>query len=312
MLNDVRGQSEGVRVLQRVVEGHLKSPLLLVGTEGVGRKYSVIEAARQSFCKGDPASPHSKRIDEGVHPDLVIVQPPDDKELGVDAIRAVVSQAETFPSLVPARYVVIERADKMTTPAANALLKTLEEQPPTTRFFLLAESPDFVLPTIRSRCGLVRYRPLPEKFVVEYVKDLTDDPTKALVCCRLGEGSVGLAYQFLASGRLTLRNKMVSLLELGLAGDFSSLFSRIDEIENDLQRGLHFLSHLLCDIIMLPHAPDRITNLDIAEKLGGLGTRLGEGRTEDLLSGLNELRGWARGKTLPFHTKTYLASVFSR
>lgn len=312
MLSDVRGQSEGVRVLRRVVQGHLKSPLLLVGAEGVGRRFSVIEAAREAFCKGDPASPHNKRINEGCHPDLVIVKPDDGKDLGVDAIRAVVDQAQTFPSTVSARYVLIEQSDTMTVPAANALLKTLEEQPPTTRFFLSAESPDRVLPTIRSRCGLVRYRPLPEDFVVEYIKDLTDNPTKALVCARLGEGSVGLAYQILASGRLVLRNKMLNLLEFGLTKEFSSLFSLIDEVENDLERGLHFLNHLLCDLVMLPHAPTHITNLDVVEKLDSLRTRLGEERIEGLLAGYNVLRDRMRGRILlPFHTKTFLVSVFS-
>jgi len=312
MLSDVRGQTEGVRVLRRVVEGRLKSPLLLVGTKGVGRRFSVIEAAREAFSKGDPDSPHSKRIDEGVHPDLVTVRPPDGKDLGVDAIRAVVELSETFPSTVPSRYVVIDGADAMTTPAANALLKTLEEQPVTTRFFLLTESVDRILPTIRSRCGLVRYRPLPEKFVVEYISGLTEDPTKALVCARLGEGSVGLAYQFLASGRLTLRNKMLGMLEAGISKDFSSLFSLVDEIEDDLERGLRFLDHLLTDIVMLPHTPDRISNVDIADQLGRLRTRLGEAVVERLLSGLRDLQGHMRGHILlPFHTKSYLATAFS-
>jgi len=159
---------------------------------------------------------------------------------------------------------------------------------------------------------MVRYRPLPEDFVVQHIQKLTDNPTKALVAARLGEGSVGLAYQYLASGRLTLRNKMVSLLETGLSGDFSSLFSAVDGIENDLHHGLHFLSHLLCDIVMLPHSPDRISNLDIADKLGSLGSRLGSSRIEKLLSGLEELRRQADSNVLlPFHTKSFLVNAFS-
>lgn len=310
MLSDVQGQTEGVRILQRVVEGHLRSPLLLVGPEGVGRRFSVVEAAKDAFSKGKPNSPHCKRIREGTHPDLVIVQPQDNKDLGIDAIREVASRALSFPSIVSVRYVIIEKAETMTVHASNALLKTLEEQPPTTRFFLLSDAPDRILPTIRSRCGMVRYRPLSEEFVVDYIQSLTDDPTKALVCARLSEGSVGLAYQFLASGRLSLRNKMLRLLEFGLAGDFSSLFSVVDEIENDLERGLHFLSHLLCDLTMLHHAPDRISNLDIAEELGDFRTRLGEQRLEKLLTGLQELRGRRGNIQLPFHTKTYIVSAF--
>lgn len=311
MLSDVRGQDEGVHILRRVVEGHLKSPLLLVGLEGIGRRFSVVEAAREAFSKGNPNSPHSKRINEGLHPDLILVQPLDDKDMSVDTIRELMEKVSNFPSLVSTRYIIIEKAEAMTVPAANALLKTLEEQPPTSRFFLLSEYPDRILPTIRSRCGMVRYRPLPEDFIVEHVRNLTDNPIKALVAARLGEGSVGLAYQFLASGRLTLRNKMVNLLEAGLSGDFSSLFSIVDEAESDLERGLRFLNHLLCDLVMLPHTPDRISNLDLADKLSGLRVRLGEDRIEGLLLGLGDLQAHMNGKMLlPFQVKSFLTTSF--
>ncbi len=111
---------------------------------------------------------------------------------------------------------------------------------------------------------------------------------------------------------LTLRNKIVNLLEAGLAGDFSSIFSAIDAVENDLPSGLHFLSHILCDLVMLPHTPDHITNLDIAEKLGSLRSRLGAARIEKLLSGLEELRKREDSNVLlPFHTKSFLVNAFS-
>ena len=84
------------------------------------------------------------------------------------------------------------------------------------------------------------------------------------------------------------------------------------QVENDLERGLRFLDHLLTDIVMLPYAPDRITNLDIADKLGRLGTQLGEGRLNRLLFGLRDLQSLLRSNIqLPFHVKTYLISVFT-
>lgn len=312
MLSEVQGQSEGVQVLRRVVEGRIRTPLLLVGPEGVGRRFSVVEAAREAFSKGDEKSPHSKRISQGIHPDLVVFRPPDGKDFGVDAMREVAQLAESYPSTVPVRYVVIDSADSMTIPAANALLKTLEEQPPTTRFFLLVGSPEAVLPTIRSRCGVVRYKPLPEDFVVKYVSALTDNPAKALVCTRLGEGSVGLAYQFLASGRLTLRNKVVRMLEACVEKDFSSAFSLVDEVEGDLDYGLRFLDHVLTDIAMLPHAPDKISNVDIPEKILSLKDRMGS-KTSELVLGFRGLQGKMRSNALlPFHLKTLFASTFSR
>lgn len=312
MLSTVQGQTEGVRFLRRVVEGHVTTPLLLVGAKGTGRRFSVIEAAKEAFSQGDPESIHCVQIAKGIHPDLVVVQPEDGKAIGVDAARAVVEQARSFPSMVPFRYVVIDGVDNMTIAAANVLLKTLEEQPPTTRFFLLAETASAVLPTIRSRCGVVRYRPLPEKLIVEFLREHTDDDAKALVCCRLAEGSVGRAYQYLASGRLSLRNKVLSLLRIGLTRDVSSLFSAIDEIESDLDRGLHFLDHLLRDLLMLPHAPSHLTNVDIVDQLSGLRAQIGEARLDALLRGIRQVRDRSVAKIiLPFHVKACFLAAFS-
>jgi len=312
MLSAVQGQSEGVRFLRRVIEGHVTTPLLLVGADGTGRRFSVIEAAKEAFSKGDPESIHCVQIAKGMHPDLVVVQPEDDKDIGVEAMRAVVEQAGSFPSMVSARYVIIDGADAMTTAAANVLLKTLEEPPPTSRFFLLAETASAVLPTIRSRCGVVRYRPLPEKFILDYLREHTDDDAKALVCCRLAEGSVGRAYQYLASGRLSLRNKVLSLLKVGLSQDVSSLFSSIDEIESDLDRGLRFLDHLLRDLLMLPHDPSHITNVDIVDQLDALRVQIGEVRLSALLRESRQVRERTRSKIiLPFHVKTCFLAAFS-
>lgn len=214
MLSNVQGQDEGVRFLRRVVDGALSDPLLLVGTEGVGRRYSVHEAAKEAFCGGEEDDCfHCVQIDRGAHPDFVEIRPQDGKEIGVDAIRSVVNQAYSFPVTAKLRFFLIDGVDRMTPAAANALLKTLEEPPRMGRFFLLAEESSRVLATIRSRCGLVRYRPLAEDFVVASLARFEKDGTKALVYARLAEGSLGRAVQLRGSGRLTLRDQVLSILQ---------------------------------------------------------------------------------------------------
>ena len=311
MLSAVQGQTEGTRFLERVIGGHLTSPLLLVGDEGTGRRFSVVESAKEAFSNGDPESPHCLQIDEGVHPDLVTVSA-GDKAIGVDTIRAVVDEASAFPAYVSARYVIIDGVDTMTLPAADALLKTLEDPPHTTRFFLLAQVLENVTPTIRSRCGLVRFRPLSDAFIVEHLKEIEEDPAKALVYARLSGGSVGRATQFQLSGRLALRNKMLTLLRVGLNGDLLSLFAVVEDLDADLALGLDFLDHILRDLVMLPHTPNRLTNLDAAEELGALRQQLGGQRVDQLVEGLRRLRGRMQAKiTLAFHVKTFLASAFT-
>src|SRR5690606_13632128 len=147
------------------------------------------------------------------------------------------------PAQAPYKYLVIDGADRMTSAAANALLKTLEEAPSEVRFFLLAEDETKVLPTIRSRCALVRFQPLSEEFILHTLQQHTDDSTKALVYCRLAEGSVGRAVKFLGSGRLMLRDQMLTLFKIGSTGNIQQLFSAIDSVDEDLLQGLRFGEH---------------------------------------------------------------------
>lgn len=314
MLSEVREQTEGIRFLRRVVEGHLTTPLLFVGTEGVGRRFSVTEAAKEAFSGGASESIHCVQINQGAHPDFVLVQPEGDKDISVDTIRQVVEQAYSFPAMVPSRYVVIDGADRMTIAAANALLKTLEEPPKTTRFFLLAQSAESVIPTIRSRCGLVRFRPLSESFIVKHLEPIEKDPTIALVYARLAEGSVGRAVQFRLTNRLGLRDRMLALLKTCLGRDLSSLFSAVTTIDRkDLSTCLQFLEHLLHDLIMIDYDPALISNLDCADEVRSLSTRIGVRRSTQLIEGLRLVRSRARRAklNLPFHIQTLLANTFS-
>lgn len=317
MLSAVQEQDEGVRVLRRIVEGTWTSPVLLVGPEGVGRRFSVGEAAREAFAGGDPQNIHHVQLDRGVHPDYTVIR--SDRDIGIDQVREILETASFIPMMAPRRYVVVDGADSMTPAAANAFLKTLEEPHESTQFFLLAENLLGILPTIRSRCGVVRYRPLSEGLIIRHLMEHTEDGTKALVYARLSEGSVGRAIQFLASGKIALRDSMVTLLEKALTGDLASLFAGVNAITGagakgptDLRLGLRFLDHVLHDLVMIAHDPARLTNLDISDSIARLRARISDRTLGNLVQGIKEIR--RRQDTpinLGFHVKTYLATAFS-
>ena len=313
MLNLVREQPEGVQYLRKVVEGRLTSPLLLVGDEGVGRRFSVLQAVKESFSAGDPKSPYCVQVDQGVHVDFTVIAPEDGKEIGVDAIRETVRKACDFPMVSPKRFVLVDGADRMTPAAANALLKTLEEPPKLTQFFLIAESAESVLPTIRSRCGKVRYKRLSEAFIVESLKDFVPEHDKALVYARLSEGSLGRAFHYFGSNRLELRDRAFGLLKVGLGGDLSSLFLAVDALKDDLKLGIHFLEHVLYDLAMLSQDPSRIANLDLVGELRGVGAHMGSARIRSLHQGLRVLQSRAQTTKIntAFHLKACLATTFS-
>ena len=316
MLSDVEGQVEAVRILRRVVDGHLRDPLLLVGEEGVGRRFSTVQAIKEIYCQGERQSTcgccDCTQINQGFHPDLTIIETAEDKPIKVDTIRETIQLAWKRPTTAPKRFILLDGADRMTSEAANAFLKTLEEPPPTTRFILLTESYQRVIPTIRSRCGKVSYRPLPDSFVLSVLQRFEPDHVKASIYARMGEGSVGRSVSYWGAGQLALRDRVFALLQQALAGDLPGLFSAVDAIGANLPLALRFVEQLLHDLLMVSTAPDRLINLDLQEEAQRVRngapllvwTRLGQGARE-----IREKYRWTR-INLAFHVKALFAEVF--
>jgi len=270
MLAEVQYQAEGVRFLRRFVEGQLVSPLMLVGPEGVGRRFSVIKAVQEAFCIGTHESgcPCSScyTINKGIHPDVITLAA-GEKDIGVDSIREIIDAAKNYPSVSNIRCFIIDGADRFTIPAANAFLKTLEEPPARSRFFLITRTTERVIPTILSRCGQVRYSPLPDTFVLSIVQRYEEDSVKALVYTRMSEGSVGNAIQYWGSGKLTLRDQILKTLLLAVEKDLPSLFSSIDAMNQDLSLALKFLEQVLSDVLIIHVDPTKIINTDRLDDL---------------------------------------------
>lgn len=311
MLSLVREQPEAVKHLRNVVAGTLQVPLLLLGSEGVGKRFSAIQAIKEDFSKGDSNSPACLQVDHRVHADFLLIEPEPGKEIGVDVVREITSKAYDSPMLASRRYVIVDGVDRLTAAAANAFLKTLEEPPATTQFFLLAEFERKVMPTIRSRCGSVRYQRLSDGFIAEFLSDVEPDRTRSLLCARLAEGSLGRAFHYARSGRLELRDRTLGLFKMGVSGDLSGLFSVVDGLKDDLPLCLRFLDLLLYDLAMLPYDTSRLTNFDKAEELSLLSKQFGAAKLQALRLSLRTAQSHAAKINLAFHVKAGFASVFS-
>ncbi len=252
------------------------------------------------------------QIRQGTHPDFSILAPIEDRDIGIDAIRGLITETCAYPAMAPFRVFLIDGADRLTASAANAFLKTLEEPPERTRFFLLAENADNVIPTIRSRCGLVRYRRLSESFVQSVVQRYEGDTTKALVYSRMGEGSVGRSVRLCSAGRLTLRDKVVDLLRTGLEKDLARSFAVVELLEKDLPLTIRFIGQVTHDVLMLSCDPSRVINQDIVETLEQFRKQASDQVWQELRSKLHIIlaRSQVTPVNLPFHLKTLLVEVF--
>jgi len=306
MLADVVGQPEAARYLRLTLEGKFASPLLFLGDEGIGKRFSVLQTVKELFCQGTrtndcPCGP-CFRLSKGVHPDFHLLEVKGDKDIGVEEIRGVIEATSTYPSSAPNKVFLLDGADRLTPVAANALLKTLEEPPARVLFFLLAQQQRNILPTILSRCGQVQYKLLPESYILERLQQFESDPNKALVYSRLGRGSLGRALALWGSGRLRFRDDVLSLLE---TRDIVRVFTTVNSLEKELPLVFQILETLVHDVYMLGVDPARLVNLDIAPKLGNLRNL----NLPALLQGIRELRSTKIKVNAVFHLKTLLAQM---
>ncbi|WP_420137088.1 DNA polymerase III subunit delta' [Sphingomonas sp.] len=159
--------------------GRMHHAWLLAGPQGVGKATVAFAAARWLLASAAGPKPSGDRLDvaethpvaalleAGSHPDFKLLQrlPRANSEdlarsITVDQVRSLQPLFATTPSLSSRRVVLIDAIDDMERGGANALLKNLEEPPAGTIFLLVSHAPGRLLPTIRSRCRMVRFGPL--------------------------------------------------------------------------------------------------------------------------------------------------------
>jgi DNA polymerase-3 subunit delta' len=173
----IAAQDNAVRVLEHALEsGRIAHAYLFEGPSGVGKERAALALASALLCrdarnKADADSCTCSvctRIRAGGHPDVRVIRPRDDgdRNLQVEYIRSEILPFTKFaPFEAQAACLIFPEADVsfpvQHAQAANALLKTLEEPRARITFMLLAERPDRLLSTIRSRCQRVVFRPLP-------------------------------------------------------------------------------------------------------------------------------------------------------
>lgn len=292
-LADVLGHDRIKALLSRaVVSGRFPPALLLAGPDGIGKKKLGLEVARALLCQradGDACGrcPACGRAARGNHPDLFLIEP-STAALKIEQVREAVREILGRPYEGRARVFVIDEAQALTEQAGNALLKSLEEPPPTSHVILVTAAPQALLPTIRSRCQILRLGPLPEVLLERHLRETCGlAPDEARLRASLAGGSLGAALAFESDAYRSLRDGLLALLEevgSGKAGAWSRLEAaeRLADAE-DPMLALTALRSLLRDAAALRAgaAPASLLNADVAPRLepvarGPVGERAAE------------------------------------
>jgi DNA polymerase-3 subunit delta' len=228
-LKDIIGQQKAVAMLMGIMERQrLASSYLFCGEAGIGKKTTALHFAKALNClntamrgkepevtgrsaeedshllpRASRLSPDPSQFDAcdtcesctkiaaGSHPDVIIVAP-EERQIRIDEIRMIDDALSFKPFEGRSKVVIVDDAETMNIPAANAFLKTLEEPPEESVIILVSSRPDLLLPTIRSRCSRINFSPLSPEDCRRVLEGKIPDENLDTVA-RLSMGRPGLA-----------------------------------------------------------------------------------------------------------------------
>lgn len=214
--------------LSTLQSGRLPHAWLLTGPEGLGKAHFAMQAALTllEWKASDPAPDRldiagegsaAKLIAADAHPEFLLMERPVRKEelprtkdlprsewpediertgsIPVDLVRHMIGKLSMKPAISQYRVIIIDAIDDMAREAANAILKILEEPPEKTIFLCISHAPDSLLPTIRSRCRVLRFAPLGAADMDAFLQArfAAKPPADRAAIASLAEGSPGRA-----------------------------------------------------------------------------------------------------------------------
>ena len=206
-----------------------------------------------------------RKAKEGIHPDIMLVtgEKPG-KPISVDQIRAVRADAYIRPNEGARKIYIAEEADRMQPSAQNAMLKLLEEGPEYAAFLLLAENPSGLLPTVRSRCEILRMTPLSvrecaRELGVRFPRKSGEELEKAARAC---QGFLGRAVEALdesGASRAELEKEAAGLADALENAEEAELFEALTALDRGSRDELITLLEVLSEDLAerLARASDR-------------------------------------------------------
>ena len=263
--------------------------LLVTGPAGIGKRILAEALAGALLCeapRGDASAcggcPGCRYVAAGQHPDLRIVEPVEIDEdevksvewISVDRIRALIRWAEITSHRGGAKVALIVPAERMNEAAANALLKTLEEPPPSTYLMLVSHQPGRLPPTIVSRCVRLAVPPPPgDEALAWLTAEGVREPAALL---GQAQGAPLRALALADPGYQAERAAWLAALATPRALSPVALSARIDAAPRDerklrLAAAIDWLLLWTADIAASASGAAPVHNVDFADRLAALG-----------------------------------------
>jgi len=230
---NIRGHDRVVEKFRRALSrGRLASTFLFVGPSGIGKRTFALALAKGLLCERVPEErlepcgecPSCRQVASLNHPDVEVISKPADKAF--IPLESLIGDAEhrmraglcyniaLKPYSGRRKIAILDDADYLNKEGANCLLKTLEEPPPQSVLILIGTSEQRQLPTIRSRCQIVRFGPLNDRDVKDLLlgKGLCDDEKAAVIAAAHSHGSLERATLWCDTELVEFRHELIQTL----------------------------------------------------------------------------------------------------
>lgn len=236
---DVVGHRDIIQYIQNAVEQNKVShAYILNGERGAGKKMLAKLFAMTLQCEEHGAEPCGKcrscrQTASDNQPDIITIKHEKPGSISVDDIRGQLNgDIMIKPYSSPYKVYIIPEADLLTVQAQNALLKTIEEPPEYAVIFLLTENADGLLPTIRSRCVMLKLRNIKNTLIKKYLMDQMQIPDyQADICTAFAQGNMGRAIMLATSEHFNeIKDEAIQLLKYINEMELHEIVSAIKEI----------------------------------------------------------------------------------
>ena len=297
---DICGHNRIIEVLRRSLRTHKTAhSYLFEGVSGCGRKKTALALIQAIFCsvKNDDACgvcPSCRKVAGGSHPDIHLLEPLKDKrDISIEQVRQLQRELSLRPYEAPRKTCIIDPAERMNANSANSLLKTLEEPPGHALIILLTENAGMLLPTIRSRCQLIRFAPLSPEHLAGLLQQGGRDENTAALLAQMACGSMQRAVELDNEVLVARRDEVLSHLSRLTTGQIATVFNAAEELSGDRETTLELLDMLISfyrDAVHLNSGVNDIINVGIRSAIEKIATRQPLPKTLELLEKICDVR----------------------
>ena len=297
------GNEWAVDMLQKhVVNGTTRHAYLFAGPPGLGRRTLAVRFAQALNCQ-TPVAPgipcgecrDCRQIEAMQYADLTVIQAEaEGGTLKVDQIREARRSLTLKPYQANYRVALFLRFQEANDNAANALLKTLEEAPSYAVLILTADNPEQLLPTIVSRCEVLRLRPLQVDQVQKELENRGVEGDRAKLLAHISGGRFGYAQRLIEDASLLgWREERLNDLQSLISASRVEKFAYADKLARDKesmrQAVLVWLSYWRDVMLRTAHASTPLVNVDRNVEIEDLAQRLDLSIARRVVSSLEQV-----------------------